>query len=322
MTMEQKIATIFGGTGFVGEQVVRELAHAGYRIKVATRVPERAYFLRPCGSVGQVVPFFCDYSDDASIENAVSGADVVVNGIGILYQKKRGGFKRAHVAVPEAIAKACKKQGVSRFVHISALGCDKGKSVYAKTKRDGEQAVKKAFPDVTILRPSVIFGPGDNFFNMFAELSRFLPCLPLIGGGKTLFQPVYVGDVADAVMAALSLPDKGKDGPCGQVYELGGPEILSFKELYQRMFTYTNRPRALVSLPYGLAKIQATFMSLLPKPLLTPDQVESLKTDNIVDKKAKGLRDLGVEPTGMSMILPGYLGVYCPGGRFGEKKSA
>lgn len=312
MSVNNKIATVFGGTGFVGRQIVRELADAGYTIKVATRVPERAYFLKPAGAVGQVVPFACDYSDEKSIAEAVKGADVVVNCIGILFEKgKKRTFKRVHVELPAAIGKASTQAGVRAMVHISALGADKGDSKYALSKLAGEKAVLKAFPNVSILRPSVIFGEDDDFFNMFAEMSRFTPFLPLIGGGETKFQPVYVGDVADAALKAIKDPQAR-----GAVFELGGPDIVSFKEIYEMLFKYTGRRRCLINLPYGLAKVQATFMSVLPKPPLTRDQVESLKTDNIVSAKAKGLADLGVQPKTMDLILPTYLEGYRAGGRF------
>lgn len=317
-----KIATVFGGTGFIGRQVVRELAKLGYTIKVATRVPERAYELRVCGAVGQVVPFAVNYKDPASVANAVNGASVVVNCIGVLHERRRGDFRRAHVTIPQAIAQACAAAGVQRFVHVSALSCERGTSRYARTKNEGEQAVMAAFPAATILRPSVVFGPEDDFFNMFAELARYLPVMPLIGGGKTMFQPVYVGDVADAVVAAATRPALGAFDPRGRTYELGGPEVVDFRGVYEKIFTQTRRRRGLMQMPWGLAKIQAGFMSLLPSPLLTPDQVESLKTDSVVNAGALTLADLGIAPTGMNLILPGYLTHYAPGGRFGDKKRA
>ena len=315
MSVKNKVATVFGGTGFVGRQIVRELAGRGYRIKVASRVPERAYFLKPAGVVGQVVPFQCEYSNSDSIAQAVAGADVVVNCIGILFEKgKKNSFQHAHVDVPASIAGACKKAGVRHFVHVSALGADKAESRYAKSKFEGEKAVLSNFPDATILRPSVIFGEDDEFFNMFAEMARYVPVLPLIGGGETKFQPVYVGDVADAVMVAID--DRAA---CGRIYELGGPEVITFKEVYERVFRYTNRRRALMHVPFGLAKVQATFLSVLPHPPLTRDQVESLKTDNVVSDDAQGLEDLNVKPTAMDLILPRYLERYRAGGRFAEQ---
>ena len=318
MTKNYPIATVFGGTGFVGTQIVRELASRGIMVKVATRVPERAYFLRPCGVVGQVVPFACNYSDAHSVAEAVKGSDYVVNCIGILFEKgKRVTFEKAHVDTSAAIAKACAEQKVSRFVHISALACDKGSSKYAKTKLAGEKAVLSNFPAASILRPSVIFGEDDEFFNMFAEMSRYLPFLPLIGGGKTKFQPVFVGDVADAAMECLFTPKvRAQHDPQGRVYELGGPDVVTFKDIYNIMFTYTRRKRPLVTLPWGVAKVQASFMGLLPKPPLTRDQVESLKTDNVVSENAYTFDTLGLQPKSMDLILPTYLETYRPGGRF------
>lgn len=323
MTGSCKTAVVFGGNGFIGKQIVQFLADQGVRIKVITRVPESAYELKPLGNVGQIVATTCDYSDAKALEALVRGADYVVNCIGILFEKgAKRTFERAHVTTPEAIAKACKKENVARLVHISALGVDQNSSKYAQSKLKGEKAVLKAFPQATILRPSVVFGEEDNFFNMFASLARVMPFLPLIGGGHTKFQPVYVCDVAQAAVKALTSHETGKASPLGQIYELGGPEVLSFKEIYTKMFSYTHQPRCLVSLPFGVAKVQASFMALMPTPLLTPDQVESLKSDNVVSEKALGLADLGIEPKGLDLILPTYLEAYRPGGRFADKASA
>jgi NADH dehydrogenase len=317
MASNYKIATVFGGTGFIGRQVVRELARAGYTVKVATRVPARAYFLRPCGVVGQIVPFPCDYRDSASIRTAVEGAAVVVNCIGILYEKKKGDFIRLHADLPAAIAGACAGAGVERLVHISALGLEQDKSRYARTKLEGEKSVLKAFPAATILRPSVVFGPDDEFFNKFARLSLVLPVLPLIGGGRTKFQPVYVGDIADAVIASL---DENK-AAAGKIYELGGPEALSFEQIYERLFSYTLQKRPLVALPWALAKIKAFFFGLLPgAPLLTMDQVESLKADHVASSHALQFQDLGLKATALDVVLPRYLVRYRRGGRFGAAR--
>lgn len=312
----QKTAVIFGGTGFIGRNLVEALAERGYTVKVATRVPEAAYFLKPLGDVGQIVPVFCDYQDYDSIATLTAGADYVFNCIGILCERGARSFTAIHVDLAESIATAAAVGGAKRLVHISALGADKSKSHYAQSKREGEKRVLKAFPDATILRPSIVFGEDDSFFNKFARLAQILPALPLIGGGETKFQPVYVGDVVKAAMAAIDLPSTGPDAPLGKIYELGGPDILTFKQLFEKMFAYTGQPRCLMTLPFELAKLQAVFLNLLPNPLLTPDQVESLKTDNIVSAKALTLADLQITPTALDIILPDYLITYRPGGRF------
>ncbi len=321
MVQNNKIATVFGGTGFIGRHIVRSLARRGIVVKVATRVPERAYFLKPSGAVGQIVPVVCDYSNAQSVLEAVAGADYVVNCIGILYERgKRSTFQRAHVDVPALIARSCADADVSRFVHISALACDLGVSKYAKSKYAGEKAVLGNFPRATILRPSVVFGEGDNFFNLFAELSRYMPFLPLIGGGITRFQPVFVADVAECAVAALVAPS---DQYCGQVYHLGGPDVVNFKQIYQLIFKYTGRKRKLVSVPYNVAKMEASLLSLLPKPLLTRDQVESLKTDNVVRNNAQGMSAFGIVPKSLDLVLPSYLSRYKKGGgRFDEAHAA
>lgn len=311
MSMKYTTATVFGGTGFVGRQIVRELARRGIVVKVATRVPERAYFLRPYGFPGQVVPLVCNYSDRKSIEGAIKGSDYVVNCIGVLHERRKGDFRRAHNEIPAAIAEFCKAQKVEAFVHISAAGIEEDSSRYAKTKLEGEKAVQQAFPKAVILRPSVIFGPDDEFFNKFASLARMMPALPLIGGGQTRFQPVFVGDVADAALACLT----GGEEFTGRIFELGGPEVLTFREIYERLFKYTHRRRRLVSLPWKIAGVQACILGLLPKPLLTRDQVMSLKADHVVGKEALKLQDLGITPTAMDLVLPTYLGSYAPGGR-------
>lgn len=316
-TLNYKQACVFGGTGFIGRQVVRALADQGYTIKVATRVPERAFFLRTAGNVGQVVPFPCNYNDETSLRQAVSGCDVVVNCIGVLYEKGKSSFTKIHTELPRAISKACREEKVRSFVHISALGCEKSNAKYGKSKRNGELAVFENFPQAVILRPSVAFGPEDNFFNMFARMSVLLPALPLIGGGATKFQPVYVCDVAHAAVISASHSAFG-----GRIYELGGPEALTFRQVYNRLFEETGRKRTLISLPWGIAKLQGALMGCLPSPLLTADQVESLKTDSVVSAGVPTLADLGIAPTSMDAILPTYLARYRPGGRFGDKKRA
>ncbi len=322
MPFKDKTAIVFGGTGFIGRQVVRELARLNYRVKVASRVPERAYFLRPCGVVGQIVPVQCNASDYESVASVIRGCDLVVNCIGVLFEKQKGDFKRAHVDIPGNISKACAALNAGRFVHISALGIDICESHYAQTKREGEKAIQENFQLATILRPSVVFGPEDKFFNMFAELARYLPAFPLIGGGKTRFQPVFVGDVADAVIAGLTLPDKVGKSPRGKTYELGGPEVIDFKGIYKKLFHYTCRKRLLVPVPWGIAKIQGAVLGVLPEPLLTVDQVRSLKHDVVVSSEALTFDDLGITAKDMDTVLPTYLERYCPGGHFHESRSS
>lgn len=316
-TDSYKMACVFGGTGFIGRQIVRELAKAGYTVKVATRAPEKAYFLKPYGNVGQIVPFLCRSGDDTTIRAAVQGCEVVVNCVGILFEKGKSSFTKIHTEWPRSIAKACTAEKVGRLIHISALGCEESASKYGKSKLNGELAVQENFARATIFRPSVVFGVEDDFFNMFGKLAAVLPALPLIGGGHTKFQPVYVGDIADAVMKAIADPESE-----GKIYELGGPDILSFRQIYERLFAETGRKRILVSLPWGVAKLQGCIMGLLPKPPLTADQVESLKTDNIVSNGAKTLNDLSITPTSLDIVLPTYLARFKPGGRFGDKKRA
>lgn len=307
--------TIFGGTGFIGHSLIRKLAQTGATLRIAARHPQKAYDLRPNGRVGQIVPLHCA-SDKESVERAVKGADIVINLVGILYEPKKGAFKKAHIDLPDFIAQAASEYKVKRLIHISALGIRESGSDYAASKRDGEDAVLQAYPQATVFRPSIVFGPKDSFFNMFANLSMVLPILPLIGGGKTKFQPVYVEDVAEAIMQALRL-DEAK----GQIFSLGGPDVLTFKELMEKMMRYTGRKRALVSLPWSIARVQASILSLLPKPLLTNDQVTSLKTDNILKEGDIGIESLGLTATPLDSVLPGYLSRFRPGGeRFGKSE--
>lgn len=321
-SLQGKTATVFGGTGFVGRYVVAALAKAGATVRVVTRHQQSAYFLRTNGVVGQIVPVSSTYRTKEEIDRDVQGSDVVVNCTGILFEKRKNQFHRVHADIPQWIAEACARHSVKRFVHISALGVDIGQSDYAKSKLAGEAAVIRAFPLATILRPSAIFGPEDNFFNMFASLARILPAMPLVGGGKTKFQPVFVGDVAAAVLAALTQVSSLRGGPQGRIYELGGPEILTLREIYERIFEQTGRKRMMVTLPWGLARIQAAFLSILPTPPLTNDQITSLQTDSVVGQNAAILVDLGIHPTGLDVVLPGYLDRFRPGGRFAEKKRA
>jgi uncharacterized protein YbjT (DUF2867 family) len=322
LNLQGKTATIFGGTGFVGRYIVARLARAGAIVRVITRYPSSAYFLRTNGVVGQIVPVRSKYGTYEEIERDVVGSDVVVNCLGILAETRRCSFEHVHREVPEWIAQACRKYNVKRFVHISALGAGHAKSRYALSKHAGEKAVLEAYPTASILRPSIIFGPEDNFFNRFASMAQYAPALPLIGGGHTKFQPVYVGDVASAVMATLTRPDTGGLSPFGATYELGGPEIFTFRELFEQMFEHTGCKRRMISLPWALARVQAAFMNILPTPPLTNDQITSLQTDSVVSSGARLLHDLDITPTALETILPTYLDRFRPGGRFAEKKRA
>ncbi|HEY1710052.1 MAG TPA: complex I NDUFA9 subunit family protein [Rhizomicrobium sp.] len=301
--MDKPLAVVFGGSGFVGRNTVRALAKAGYRVRAATRRPNLAQYLPPMGSVGQIQLFKCDVSDENQVAAALAKADVVVNLIGILYRSGGQGFEAVHVEAAERIARAAKAAGARVLVHVSALGADENStSRYTQSKARGEAHVRAAFPEATVLRPSIVFGPEDSFFNRFAGMARLLPALPLIGGGKTKFQPVFVGDVAAAIVKCA-----GDPATHGKTYELAGPNTYSFKELMQFLLAQIGRRRLLVPVPFPLAIIQGAILGILPKPLLTTDQVRSLRTDNIVSSGALSLADLGIVPDSIEAITPSYL---------------
>lgn len=314
----QKII-VFGGTGFIGRYVVQRLAKAGAIVVVPTRNIERAKSLRPLGEVGQITPVPFALHDTQALAKLLLGADAVINLLGILFESGRQSrFDFIQHRWPEKLAKHAQNAGVKKFVHISAIGADvKSPAHYARTKALGEDAVRNHFPTATILRPSIVFGPEDNFFNQFAGLARLFHVLPLIGGGQTKFQPVYVGDVADAVIVSLQQP-----AAAGQIYELGGPDVLSFKQLLQIMLRESGQRAALIPVPFWAAAIKAGVLQLLPKPLLTVDQVRLLRVDNVVAKNARGLHDLGIVPKTLAAILPDYLWQYRPGGKFADQKRA
>lgn len=313
--MSNGIVTVFGGSGFIGRYLVQRLAQDGWSIRVAVRHPARAAFLKPLGEIGQITPLCVPVQDHEAIAAALHDADAAVNLTGLLYEGGRQRFDAVHVSAPKAIAESAAAKGLSAMVQVSAIGADpQAAAAYARTKGAGEAAVLQAFPKATILRPSVVFGPEDGFFNRFAEMARFAPALPLIGGGRTRFQPVYVDDVARAVVQALKDPASQ-----GKTYELGGPRVYSFKQLMELLLKTTGRRRALVNLPFGVAKLQAAFMELLPVPPLTRDQVTLLRSDNVVSEGALTLADLGVEPTTVESIIPGYLGKYRVGGQFADR---
>ena len=311
--MTNQLVTVFGGSGFLGRHTVRALARAGFRIKVATRHPNRAFFLRPLGAVGQIDFIKCDVADEEAVARAMLGAQAVVNLTGILFEKGQT-FEEVQADGAANIAKSAAAAGAGALVHVSAIGADlESNSAYAVTKAKGEQSVRAAFPKAVILRPSIIFGPEDGFFNKFAEMARFFPALPLVGGGQTRFQPVFVGDVAQAIVTALSRQD-------GRTYELGGPSIYSFKELLQLILRETGRNRALLPLPFGLASLAAAFLQLLPNPMLTIDQVRLLKKDNVASPTAAGLSDLGITPTSVEAVVPSYLWRYRAKGEYADSQ--
>ncbi|KZL19364.1 3 beta-hydroxysteroid dehydrogenase/Delta 5--_4-isomerase [Pseudovibrio axinellae] len=315
-----KIITVFGGSGFIGRHTIRILAERGYSIRAAVRRPDLAEHLQPLGAVGQIMPVAASVRNKKSVEKAVEGACAVINLVGILYEAGAQKFDTVQAKGPATIADVCKEQGIETLVHLSAIGADENsKSVYAQTKAAGEKAVLDAMPNAVIFRPSIVFGPEDDFFNRFGSMAQLFPMLPLIGGGHTKFQPVYVEDVALAIANAAERQVEG-----GKVYELGGPEVASFKQCLSLMLETIRRKRALVSLPFLIARIQAKFLQMFPKPMLTVDQVNLLKRDNVVSKEAlsekRTFEGLGIEPHSMEAILPTYLDKFRPHGQYEAQK--
>ncbi|GIK98469.1 MAG: 3-beta-hydroxy-Delta(5)-steroid dehydrogenase [Alphaproteobacteria bacterium] len=304
--MAARLITVFGGSGFIGRYLVQRLARRGWQIRVAVRHPAQALFLKPLGDVGQITPVPASLRHEGSIRAAVAGSDAVVNLVGILYQRGRQGFAEIHAEGARRVAEAARAAGAERLVQMSALGADPSSpSDYARSKAAGEAAAAAAFPGASIVRPSVVFGPEDGFFNRFAALARYSPVLPLIGGGHTRFQPVYVGDVADALLRIV------EDPACaGRTYELGGPQVYSFRELMELTLETTCRDRWLIPVPFWLASLQAAFLGLLPSPPLTRDQVRLLQRDNVVSPGAPGLAELGIAPTATEVVIPTYLDIY------------
>ncbi|MCS6920800.1 MAG: complex I NDUFA9 subunit family protein [Elioraea sp.] len=307
---ERKVATVFGGSGFVGRYIVKRLAQRGYIVRVGVRDPDRANFLKPMGNLGQIVPMAASVCDDAAVAALVTGAEVVVNCVGILYEAGSQTFRALHAEAPGRIGRAAAAAGARHVVHVSAIGADAASpSVYARTKAEGEAALRAAYPAAVVLRPSIVFGPEDDFFNQFAALAQVLPALPLFGGGTTRFQPVYVGDVADAAMAALDRAEAA-----GNTYELGGPKIYTFREILEFILRTTGRKRFLISIPYWVGAVQARLFELLPRPLLTRDQLILLQRDNVVSPGALTLADLGITPKAVEAIVPTYLARFRRGG--------
>ncbi len=310
------LVTVFGGSGFVGRYVVQALAKTGCRVRVAVRRPSGAIYLQPLGSVGQIHAVQANLRDEASVRRAVEGVDGVVNLVGILRSSGKQTFESIQAKGAGLVARAAREAGTRAVVHVSAIGASRSsRSAYARTKAEGEERVRNAFPDATILRPSIIFGPEDEFFNRFASMARFSPVMPLIGGGRTRFQPVYVGDVAGAVVAGLD----GHARP-GVPYELGGPAIYTFREILDLIADYTDRKRLYISIPFWVAKIQGFFLQILPNAPITLDQVRLLQTDNVVSDEARAeartLEHLGIEPRAVETIVPSYLVRFRPRGEF------
>lgn len=303
---DDRLVTIFGGSGFIGRHVVRALAKRGWRIRVAVRKPDLAFHLQPLGRVGQIHAVQANLRYPDSVARAAEGADAVINLVGILYKSGQQTFDAVQAGGAESVAKAA-AANKARLVHFSAIGADaNSKSDYARTKAAGEAAALVEKPDAVVIRPSIVFGPEDHFFNRFAAMARMSPALPLIGGGKTRFQPIFVGDLAQAVEEAV----EGRARP-GTVYELGGPEVRTFEELMQLMLREIGRKRLLVPIPFAIARMQAFFLEFMPKPLLTRDQVILLESDNVVtadaEREHRTLQSLGITPTAMETVLPSYL---------------
>lgn len=319
----QGLVTVFGGSGFVGAQAVRALAKQGYRVRVAVRRPGHAYRLRMLGDVGQIEIVQANVRAPASLARALEGAQACVNLVGVLYEGGRQKFQSLHAMGARNVAEAAAKAGVARLVQVSAIGADAASEAkYARTKALGEAGVREVFPGATILRPSIVFGRDDSFFNRFGQMAAMSPVLPLIGGGATRFQPVFVGDVAQAVAKAVSDP-----ATAGLTYELGGPTIYSFRELMGLIARETGRKPILLPIPFPVAGLIGALAeipsAILPiPPVLTRDQVELLKSDNVVADGALGLADLGLAPTAVEAIIPSYLFRYRKGGQYAQALAA
>jgi NADH dehydrogenase len=317
-TRDDTLVTVFGGSGFLGRHVVRALAKRGYRIRVAVRRPELTGHLQPLGRVGQIHAVQANLRYPSSVEAALRDSAMAINLVGILFERGRQKFDAVQTFGAEQVALAAAAHG-ARLIHISAIGADENSpSRYARAKAGGEQLVRAALPSAIVMRPSIVFGPEDDFFNRFASLATLLPALPLIGGGETRLQPVFVGDVANAIAEAAD-----GNAQAGATYELGGPDVRSFKELMKFTLETIGRKRLLLPLPFGLAKLQASLLQFLPTPPLTPDQVELLRSDNVVSDDAARedltLEGLGIAPTTMASVVPSYLWRFRKTGQFHGK---
>lgn len=315
----QNLVTVFGGSGFIGTQAVRQLAKAGWRIRVAVRNPNLAYRMRLHGDVGQIDLVQANVRNRASVQRALHGATAAVNLVGVLYETGRQGFQAVHAMGARNVAEIAREQGVSRLVQMSALGADANSAAkYARTKAEGEIAAREIFPDAVLVRPSIVFGQDDHFFNRFAAMATLAPALPLIGGGKTRFQPVFVGDVGRALAMAVTA-----QGAAGQTYELGGPASFTFRQLMELMLAEIERRRVLVPVPFPVARLLGAagdlVSGILPPPI-SADQVALLQTDNVVSGAYPGLPELGITPTTLEAVLPTYLYRYRKGGQYADQE--
>ncbi len=318
-----KLVTIYGGSGFIGRYIARRMAREGWRVRVAVRRPNEALFVKTYGVVGQVEPVLCNIRDDASVAEVMKGADAVINCVGVLAESGKNTFDAVQSEGPERIARIAAESGITRMVHVSAIGADlDSESDYARTKAEGEAGVLKHQPDAMILRPSIVFGPEDQFFNRFAGMARLTPVLPVVGG-NTRFQPVYVDDVARAAV-------KGVLNDLSGVYELGGPVVMTFRELMNLMLEVIRRRRLVVNIPFPVARVmafgldmaQAVTLGLLRNGMITRDQVKNLRRDNVVSESAQGFDSLGIVPIPMVSVLPDYLWRFRPSGQYDAIKES
>lgn len=320
--MERRDVAVFGGSGFIGRYLVRRLAAAGWRVAVAVRDPERAHFLQPLGDVGQIVPVRCDVTHRRQVEAVLAGAGALVNLVGILYQRRRRSFRRVHVEAAENIGAAAAAAGIRRAVQVSAIGAaPRSPSAYGRSKAEAEATLRRHVPQAVVLRPSIVFGPEDDFFNRFARMAALAPAIPLIGGGLTRFQPVHVDDVAAAIATALE-----DESAAGKTFELGGPAVYSFRALMELVRRETGRRVLLLPLPFFAGRMLASVLQWAPRPPLTPDQLRLLESDNVASPAHPGLAELGIQARTVEVEVPRYLAFYRRGGpgrrgRFGRGES-
>ena len=313
MQNNQKIIGIFGAGGFLGKHLMRQLTKLDYRVKVATRNPYLKGYLKPLGNPGQIELFKTNIFNPEDVKQVLKNCNIAINLVGILYETRKQKFNQIHAQFPNLLSELCNELGIKKLVHVSALGVKEGHpSQYMQSKLQGEKNIQDTFKQSVILRPGIMFGPEDKFFNIFATLAQFSPALPLIGGGKTVFEPIYVGDVAQSIVKSLELNNLKPS-----IYELGGANY-SFKELMQILLSEINKKRFLIPIPWSMAKFQSYFLQKLPTPLLTPDQVTMLRYDNVVSGEYKTLKNLKIKPTTIQSILPKYIYRFRSGGEFSK----